>query len=92
MHRPGRLAILARSMVVCPRLVAREGSFARVLASAVALAIAAPPAAAMPPSSDPERQKVEAVFEADGLPRHPLERMGFSSVGCMPCTTPGAER
>lgn len=64
LHRPGRLAILARSMVVCPRLVAREGSFARVLASAVALAIAAPPAAAMPPSSDPERQKVEAVFEA----------------------------
>jgi phosphoadenosine phosphosulfate reductase len=33
------------------------------------------------------RKDVEAVFEAEGLPRHPLEKMGFSSVGCMPCTS-----
>ncbi len=33
------------------------------------------------------RKEVEQVFEAEGLPRHPLERMGFSSVGCMPCTS-----
>ncbi|MGV3634099.1 MAG: phosphoadenylyl-sulfate reductase, partial [Pseudorhodoplanes sp.] len=33
------------------------------------------------------RKDVEAVFEAEGLPRHPLERLGFSSVGCMPCTS-----
>jgi phosphoadenosine phosphosulfate reductase len=30
---------------------------------------------------------LEAVFKAEGLPRHPLERQGFSSVGCMPCTS-----
>ncbi|MFZ5691641.1 MAG: phosphoadenylyl-sulfate reductase [Pseudomonadota bacterium] len=33
------------------------------------------------------RAEVEAVFEAEGLPRHPLEKLGFSSVGCMPCTS-----
>lgn len=33
------------------------------------------------------RKDIEAVFEAEGLPRHPLEKMGFSSVGCMPCTS-----
>ena len=26
-------------------------------------------------------------LEAEGLPRHPLEKMGFSSVGCVPCTS-----
>ncbi|MFN3350009.1 phosphoadenylyl-sulfate reductase [Pseudorhodoplanes sp.] len=30
---------------------------------------------------------IAAVFETAGLPRHPLEKMGFSSVGCMPCTS-----
>ncbi len=33
------------------------------------------------------RRDIEAVFEAEGLPRHPLEKLGFSSVGCMPCTS-----
>jgi phosphoadenosine phosphosulfate reductase len=33
------------------------------------------------------RKDIEAVFEAEGLPRHPLERKGFSSVGCVPCTS-----
>ena len=28
-----------------------------------------------------------AVFEQAGLPRHPLERHGFTSVGCMPCSS-----
>lgn len=39
------------------------------------------------PLATMSRKQIEAVFEADGLPRHPLERMGFSSVGCMPCTS-----
>ena len=33
------------------------------------------------------RKEVEQVFEAEHLPRHPLERIGFASVGCMPCTS-----
>ena len=33
------------------------------------------------------RKDIDAVFEADGVPRHPLESKGFSSVGCMPCTS-----
>lgn len=33
------------------------------------------------------RKEVEQVFEAEHLPRHPLERTGFASVGCMPCTS-----
>lgn len=30
---------------------------------------------------------LDEVFAASGAPRHPLETMGFSSVGCMPCTS-----
>jgi phosphoadenosine phosphosulfate reductase len=33
------------------------------------------------------RKEIERVFEREGLPRHPLEKMGFASVGCMPCTS-----
>lgn len=30
---------------------------------------------------------LDVVFREAGLPRHPLEKHGFSSVGCMPCTS-----
>lgn len=33
--------------------------------------------------SSPE---IGALFESFGLPHHPLKRMGFQSIGCMPCT------
>jgi phosphoadenosine phosphosulfate reductase len=33
--------------------------------------------------------ELAAVFDEAGLPRHPLERHGFTSVGCMPCTSAG---
>jgi phosphoadenosine phosphosulfate reductase len=32
------------------------------------------------------RPELNAVFAAAKLPRHPLESLGFSSVGCVPCT------
>jgi phosphoadenosine phosphosulfate reductase len=32
-------------------------------------------------------EELQGVFEKFDLPRHPLERLGFSSVGCMPCTS-----
>ena len=32
------------------------------------------------------RSELNAVFAAAKLPRHPLEGLGFSSVGCVPCT------
>ena len=34
--------------------------------------------------------RVEAAFEARGLPRHPLLDEGYLSVGCEPCTLPSA--
>jgi phosphoadenosine phosphosulfate reductase len=34
--------------------------------------------------------ELAAAFDEAGLPRHPLERHGFRSVGCMPCTSAGA--
>ena len=34
--------------------------------------------------------RVEAAFEARGLPRHPLLAEGYLSVGCEPCTLPSA--
>jgi phosphoadenosine phosphosulfate reductase len=42
------------------------------------------------------RAELDAVFVAVNLPRHPLQALGFSSVGCVPCTnrppTGGAPR
>jgi phosphoadenosine phosphosulfate reductase len=37
--------------------------------------------------------ELNSMFEVAGLPRHPLEAAGFTSVGCIPCTSrpnPGA--
>jgi phosphoadenosine phosphosulfate reductase len=39
------------------------------------------------PFAHVSRQELEDMFEAFDLPRHPLEVLGFSSVGCMPCTS-----
>jgi phosphoadenosine phosphosulfate reductase len=39
------------------------------------------------------RAEIDVAFTAARLPRHPLEALGFSSVGCVPCThrpAPGA--
>lgn len=32
-------------------------------------------------------EEFKAIFAASDLPRHPLEAIGFTSVGCVPCTT-----
>jgi phosphoadenosine phosphosulfate reductase len=32
------------------------------------------------------RAEINGVFASAGLPRHPLEGLGFTSVGCVPCT------
>lgn len=32
------------------------------------------------------RAELNLVFQAAKLPRHPLEALGYSSVGCVPCT------
>jgi phosphoadenosine phosphosulfate reductase len=31
--------------------------------------------------------ELDAIFEAADLPRHPLQALGFASIGCIPCTT-----
>ncbi len=33
------------------------------------------------------REEIGARFAGLGLPPHPLEKFGFASIGCMPCTT-----
>jgi phosphoadenosine phosphosulfate reductase len=33
------------------------------------------------------QDELQGLFETFDLPRHPLERLGFASVGCMPCTS-----
>jgi phosphoadenosine phosphosulfate reductase len=33
---------------------------------------------------------LQAIFESAHLPRHPLEAIGFPSVGCVPCTSRAA--
>ena len=33
-----------------------------------------------------DRDRIEAYFAAQDLPRHPLDADGFVSIGCMPCT------
>lgn len=44
------------------------------------------------PVIDWSESQVKDYFEYFGLPRHPLERMGFSSLGCTHCTVKGTGR
>ncbi|HEX7873265.1 MAG TPA: phosphoadenylyl-sulfate reductase [Sphingobium sp.] len=39
------------------------------------------------PLGDWDKAALEAYFEANDLPRHPLEAQGYLSVGCEPCTS-----
>jgi phosphoadenosine phosphosulfate reductase len=39
------------------------------------------------PFANVSREEIEAIFKNSKLPPHPLVASGFSSVGCMPCTT-----
>lgn len=39
------------------------------------------------PLGDWGKQDLEAYFEENDLPRHPLEEQGYLSVGCAPCTS-----
>ena len=34
-----------------------------------------------------DREEIAARFAVLGLPPHPLEKFGFASIGCMPCTS-----
>jgi phosphoadenosine phosphosulfate reductase len=40
------------------------------------------------PIADWSRERVSAEFTLRALPRHPLEALGYPSIGCMPCTAP----
>ena len=39
------------------------------------------------PLADWDRARINAYFDANDLPRHPLEAEGYPSIGCQPCTT-----
>lgn len=39
------------------------------------------------PLGDWTKDDLEAYFEAQDLPRHPLEAQGYLSIGCEPCTS-----
>ncbi len=39
------------------------------------------------PLGDWTKDDLEAYFEAENLPRHPLEAQGYLSIGCEPCTS-----
>ncbi len=39
------------------------------------------------PLADWDKARLDAYFAAHDLPRHPLERQGFASIGCVPCTS-----
>jgi phosphoadenosine phosphosulfate reductase len=39
------------------------------------------------PLANLTQAEVREIFEEFDLPRHPLERFGFSSIGCTPCTS-----
>ena len=44
------------------------------------------------PLIDLERAVFESYFEEQSLPRHPLEALGYGSIGCMHCTVKGKGR
>lgn len=39
------------------------------------------------PLANLSRAEIVARYRAHGLPAHPLEKFGFASIGCMPCTS-----
>lgn len=39
------------------------------------------------PLANLAQEELQGLFEKFDLPRHPLEHLGFSSIGCMPCTS-----
>ena len=39
------------------------------------------------PIGDWTKDELDAYFEANALPRHPLEAQGYPSIGCEPCTS-----
>lgn len=39
------------------------------------------------PLAHSSRRDIERIFANHALPHHPLEAHGFSSIGCMPCTS-----
>lgn len=39
------------------------------------------------PLANLTQAEVRGIFENVDLPRHPLERFGFASIGCTPCTS-----
>lgn len=39
------------------------------------------------PLAEWDKARLDAYFTAHDLPRHPLEAQGFSSIGCVPCTS-----
>ena len=39
------------------------------------------------PLADWDKARLDAYFAEHDLPRHPLERQGFASIGCVPCTS-----
>jgi len=39
------------------------------------------------PLSGWKKDNIEAYFDLQGLPRHPLEAQGYPSIGCAPCTS-----
>lgn len=43
------------------------------------------------PLADWRADEIEAYRVENGLPHHPLTQMGYSSVGCAPCTSPVAD-
>jgi phosphoadenosine phosphosulfate reductase len=39
------------------------------------------------PLAHASKQDLDQIFVTRALPRHPLEALGFASIGCMPCTS-----
>jgi len=39
------------------------------------------------PLRDWDRARLQEYFAVHDLPRHPMEALGFPSIGCMPCTS-----
>ena len=42
------------------------------------------------PLANVSREDLEAIFKLSGLPAHPLVASGYTSVGCMPCSSRAA--
>lgn len=79
---------LARALAEFPAWITGRKRYQGESRAALPLIEAAAGRVKINPLATWSRDQLEAAFVASELPAHPLAGLGFSSIGCMPCSRP----